>query len=181
MKKIKWSGVKRVFLELFFGFVFGSVFFGCLFTLAFICRDGCDVVYNETKTTDLGQNNENKAVVVVAEEKEAVQETIPEQPKHIYLGEFKLTAYCGENYKHICNDGDPSKTATGTKPTAGKTIAVDPSVIPYGTKVVIDGKEYFAEDCGGAIKGNRVDVFFDTHQDALNFGVKWKDVYVVVE
>lgn len=177
MKKIKWSGVKKVFLELFFGFVFGSVFFGCLFTLAFICRDGCDVVYNETKTTYLGQNNENKAVVVVAEE----NEPISERTKHIYLGEFKLTAYCGENYKHICNDGDPSKTATGTKPTAGKTIAVDPSVIPYGAKVVIDGKEYFAEDCGGAIKGNRVDVFFDTHQEALDFGVKWKDVYVVVE
>lgn len=41
----------------------------------------------------------------------------------------------------------------------GKTIAVDPSVIPYGSIIKINGNEYIAEDCGGAIKGNKIDIF----------------------
>lgn len=99
-----------------------------------------------------------------------------EEPATISLGEFKLTAYCGENYPHICNDGDATYTATMTRPTAGRTIAVDPNVIPYGSKVLINGKTYIAEDCGGAIKGNRIDVFCNTHAEALEFGIQYADV-----
>jgi 3D (Asp-Asp-Asp) domain-containing protein len=91
------------------------------------------------------------------------------------------TAYCGENYPHICNDGDSSKTATGTKPTAGRTIAVDPRMIPYGSKVIINGVTYIAEDCGGAIKSNRIDIFFDTHQEALQWGRRTVEAIVITE
>lgn len=58
------------------------------------------------------------------------------------------------------------------------SIAVDPNVIPYRTKVIIDGKTYKAQDCGGAIKGNRIDVYFEEHDDALEFGVQHKEVFV---
>ena len=68
-------------------------------------------------------------------------------------------------------------TATGTKAISGRTIAVDPNVIPYGTEIVIDGHTYIAEDCGGAIKGNRIDVYFDTHSEALQHGVKQVEVF----
>lgn len=61
------------------------------------------------------------------------------------------------------------------------TIAVDPSVIPYGSKVVINGKIYVAEDCGGAIKQNCIDIYFDTHEEASDFGVQYAEVYLVVE
>lgn len=91
---------------------------------------------------------------------------------------YKLTAYCKENYPHICNNGDSSTTATGTSPTAGRTIAVDPRKIPYGSEVTINGHTYIAEDCGGAIKGNRVDILVDTHKEALNFGVQYAEVSV---
>ena len=91
----------------------------------------------------------------------------------------KITAYCIENYPHICNNGDSSTTATGTKPTPGRTVAVDPRVIPYFSNVIIDGHTYIAEDCGGAVKGNRVDIVFATHQEALDFGVQYADVYWV--
>lgn len=94
------------------------------------------------------------------------------------LKRCKLTAYCAENYPHICNDGDSSTTATGTKPTPGRTIAVDPKVIPYGSKVTINGHTYIAEDCGGAVKGNRVDILFATHKEALAFGIQYADVVV---
>lgn len=91
---------------------------------------------------------------------------------------FKLTAYCIENYPHICNDGDATHTATGTVPTPGRTIAVDPKVIPYGSEVVIYGHTYIVEDCGGAIKGNCIDIVFETHEEALDFGVQYAEVEV---
>lgn len=69
-------------------------------------------------------------------------------------------------------------TSTGTVATASRTIAVDPRVIPYGSKVKIDGKEYIAEDCGGAIKGNRIDIFVDNHDNTLEQGVRYLNVKV---
>ena len=62
-------------------------------------------------------------------------------------------------------------TATGTVPKWG-TIAVDPSVIPYGTKVYIPmfDKIFIAEDCGGAIKGNKIDIFMNSAEETKNFG-----------
>ena len=98
-----------------------------------------------------------------------------EEPKEINLGKFKLTAYC--SCKKCCGKTD-GITSTGTKATQGRTIAVDPKVIDYGSKVKINGKEYIAEDCGGAIKSNHIDVFFNNHQDALDFGVQYANVYI---
>ena len=98
-----------------------------------------------------------------------------EEPKEINLGKFKLTAYC--SCKKCCGKTD-GITSTGTKATQGRTIAVDPKVIDYGSKVKINGKEYVAEDCGGAIKSNHIDVFFNNHQDALDFGVQYANVYI---
>lgn len=90
-----------------------------------------------------------------------------------------LTAYCKENYPHICNNGDSTYTATGTTPTVGRTVAVDPSIIPYGSEVIINGHTYIAEDCGGAVNGNRIDILFETHEEALRFGVQYAEMYVV--
>ena len=86
-----------------------------------------------------------------------------------YVGSFTLTAYC--NCAKCCGRSG-QKTASGTTPKEGRTIAVDPKVIPLGTKVKIDGETYIAEDTGGAIKHNKIDIFFNSHQEALDFGVK---------
>lgn len=94
--------------------------------------------------------------------------------------EFVITAYCKEDYPHICNDGDSTYTATMTTPTAGRTVAVDPNVIPYGAEIKIDGVGVrIAEDCGGAIKGNRIDLLFDTHQEALEWGRQTRKVTIL--
>ena len=95
------------------------------------------------------------------------------------LGEFRLTAYCPCS---LCCGKDDGITSTGTTAAEGRTIAVDPYVIPYGSTVTIyftDGTShtYTAEDCGGAIKENRIDVFFDDHQAAREFGVQTAYVY----
>jgi len=99
------------------------------------------------------------------------------------LGEFKLTAYCP--CMKCCSKTD-GITSTGTLAAEGRTIAVDPRVIPYGSSVTIyfaDGTShtYTAEDCGGAIKENRIDVFFSSHDVARAFGVQSAMVYVEAE
>jgi uncharacterized protein YabE (DUF348 family) len=65
-------------------------------------------------------------------------------------------------------------------PDGYSTIAVDPRVIPYGTKLYVEGYGYaIAADTGGAIKGNKIDVYFDTRSEAYAWGVKHVDVYVL--
>ena len=91
------------------------------------------------------------------------------------LGTFKLTAYCA--CSRCCGKCD-GITATGTKATAGRTIAVNPRKIPYGTEVIIYGHTYIAEDCGGAIKDKKIDIFFNSHAEALKFGVQYAEVFV---
>jgi 3D (Asp-Asp-Asp) domain-containing protein len=92
-----------------------------------------------------------------------------------YLGKFTLTAYC--SCSRCCGKWASGNTASGKKAKADRTIATDPKVIPLGTEVVINKKIYVAEDTGGAIKGNRIDVFFDSHSDALDFGRQKAKVY----
>lgn len=73
-----------------------------------------------------------------------------------------------------------SITSTGINPKWG-TIAVDPSVIPYGTKVYIPqfDKTFIAEDCGSAIKGNKIDIYMNDEEAVKNWGRKRIDIYIV--
>lgn len=108
------------------------------------------------------------------------------EPEIISLGEFRLTAYCGcskccgkwgEN-RPLDENGKPIVyTANMSVAKEGATIAADISVLPYGTKVIIDGHEYIVQDRGGSIKENRIDIYFESHQDALNFGVQYKEIF----
>ena len=86
-----------------------------------------------------------------------------------------LTAYCP--CVKCCGKSD-GITASGTQATAGRTVAVDTRLIPYGTEISIDGKTYIAEDCGGKVKGYTIDVFFNSHEEALNFGRQTKTVKI---
>lgn len=119
-----------------------------------------------------------------------IEENVEPKQKRTCLGEFLLTAYCAcelccEEYalnRPIDENGKAVVYGSiGDRLFQGVSIAVDPAVIPYGTRVDIDGHVYIAQDCGGAIQGNRIDVYFDNHDDALRFGVQEKIVYVVTE
>ena len=102
--------------------------------------------------------------------------------KPVSLGNFKLTAYC--SCKLCCGKWANNRPngvvygAIGEELKEGYSIAVDPTVIAYRTEVIINGHTYKAQDCGGAIKGNRIDVYFEDHQTALEFGVQYAEVYV---
>jgi 3D (Asp-Asp-Asp) domain-containing protein len=93
-----------------------------------------------------------------------------------YLGEYTLTAYC--SCARCCGKWSSGKTASGVKAKSNHTIAVDKKVIPLGSKVVINGIEYTAEDTGGGVKGKHIDIFFDSHSDALDFGRQKAKVYI---
>lgn len=118
---------------------------------------------------------EDQSPVVVEEEpiEEPVEEVVIEEsaPTTVY----RITAYCA--CEKCCGKTD-GITATGTIATEGRTIAVDPNVIPYGTEVIINGHTYIAEDCGGAINGNSIDMYFDSHEAALQWGVRYLEVVV---
>lgn len=90
-----------------------------------------------------------------------------------YVGTFTITAYCGCSK---CGTGS-NRTASGTTPTEGRTIAADTSILPFGTQVVIGGVVYTVEDSGSGVRGNHIDIFFATHSRALAFGRKTMKVY----
>ena len=93
------------------------------------------------------------------------------------LGNYKLTFYCP---CEKCNGVAGAKTASGTTPTEGRTIAVDSSVIPLGSRVYIEGYGVFiAEDTGGAIKNSKIDVFVSSHDRAYELGVQYANIYLL--
>ena len=95
------------------------------------------------------------------------------------LGVFHITHYC--QCSICCGPWANGITSTGVTATTNRTIAVDPTVIPYGSKVVINGQVYVAEDCGGAIKNNHIDIYMGSHAEALSSGVFDVEVYLLEE
>lgn len=91
------------------------------------------------------------------------------------LGVFQITAYGRD-----C-EGCTGVTKTGNTPVIGRTVAVDPEVIPLGSTIIIDGHEYIAEDIGGAIKGNMIDMYVGTEELSKFYGVKYKEVFMKEE
>lgn len=88
---------------------------------------------------------------------------------------YKITAYCA---CAKCCGKATGRTASGTMATAGRTVAA-PKNFAFGTKISINGKTYVVEDRGGAIKGNRIDLFVNSHSEALRWGVKYLPVKVL--
>lgn len=87
----------------------------------------------------------------------------------------EVTAYCG--CCKCCSKYD-KMTASGVKAVEGITIAADTNKLPFGTNVEIDGHVYTVQDKGGVIKGNRIDIYFDSHERALKYGRQIKDVII---
>lgn len=154
---------------------------------------GEDVDSDEWFVTD-DPNYIPPSVIVTETTEPPVKETEPvvtepekQEPELISLGRFKLTAYCGcrkccgkyADNRPVDENGNVIVTGSiGVRLEAGISIAVDPRVIPYYSQVVINGHTYTAHDTGGNIKGNRIDVYFDDHDEAWDFGTQYAEVFI---
>lgn len=120
-----------------------------------------DTTVKEEKSEEAVSNNtQNNNQNNTSNESSKTEETTSSNNNSGRLMTVNASAYAGH-----------SITATGTTPKWG-TIAVDPSVIPYGTKVYIPKFDmvFTAEDCGGAIKGNKIDIFMNSESECTTFG-----------
>ena len=96
--------------------------------------------------------------------------------KLISMGNFTLTYYCP---CEECSGHWGTQTATGNHCEQGRTVAVDPDVIAYGTRILIDDNVYVAEDCGSAIKGDRIDIYVEDHELVEKLGKKVKKIWLI--
>jgi len=105
-----------------------------------------------------------------------------ENTDYCYSGKsllVEVSAYCS---CPLCCGKSDGITKSGKRAQANHTVAVDPTVIPLGSAVYLEGLGTFiAEDVGGAIKGNRVDLFMNEHRQAIIFGVKTLKAHLLRE
>ena len=141
-----------------------------LFAVACLCS-GCMVDAGHIAPIETTET----AKAITADSTTEREET---RPAFLDMGEFRLTAYCA--CEICCNDSADGITATGTKPVQGRTIAVDEDVIPFGYEVLIGSHTYVAEDRGGEIIGREIDIYFDSHEEAKEFGVKYANVTLIL-
>ena len=140
-------------------------------TVFFIISSAFCAFAEETDTSEQAQQTESTA------QDQQETETVQEPASHlISLGVFKTTGYCPCK---SCSAGWGRNTCTGAVASAHHTIAVDPRVIPYGTKVMINGVIYTAEDKGGGVKGHHIDIFYDTHTESRNHGTQNAEVFLL--
>lgn len=119
------------------------------------------------------------------EEETTTEPAEPSEPNSKHLGWFWCTSYCScpiccKQYAYNRptdeNGNEIVVGASGMVLEPGRSVAVDPSIIPYGTVLIIDGQEYVAADTG--IKGYRLDFYYSSHEEALSHANKWCDVYL---
>jgi 3D (Asp-Asp-Asp) domain-containing protein len=175
-----------------------SIITGICFVVIFLLLFLCTLTQNEPKETDEDLPMEVATASILAENpvvtiEEEVQEDFENEKiqnalidKANRIDNVVVSHYCAEKYPHICNAGEPYKTALGHDVVPGLTCAVDPNMIPLGSTVFVDYGdgviyEYFASDTGGAIKDKRLDVAVDTHSYALQCGLKNATVWWIKE
>ncbi len=100
------------------------------------------------------------------------EEPAPREPEPSYYGRCRITFYCSCT---SCCGSWGNATASGVMPTPGRTVAN--GSLPFGTRVVIDGVEYVVEDRG--VGSDQFDIFVGSHQEALDRGLYYADVYIV--
>lgn len=123
----------------------------------------------ETDSSDDSEDADTSSDSEAASEEQTSSES-SDSRQGKYLGNFTLTAYC--NCAQCCGTAG-NLTASGTVPTAGRTVAM--AGVPFGTQLLINGTVYTVEDLGTPY--GHVDIYFDNHSDALSFGLQTAEVY----
>jgi 3D (Asp-Asp-Asp) domain-containing protein len=144
--------------------------------LSMLCIAIATVIPTESSTTVAETTTATETTTTVVETTvKPIETTTKPQTKTMLV---VATAYCP--CVKCCGKWSDGITASGVKAKANHTIAVDRKVIPLGTVVLINGKQYVAEDTGSAIKGNKIDVYFDSHEEALKWGRQTIEIEVLL-
>lgn len=173
---------KKFFIFLFLIDLVLAIFVAVIYCETFL-RFNCDIEsYNYENEEILEEMYEEPEQIEVEPEQEK------EEPKLVSLGDFRLTAYCScqkccgywatvrpvdENGKEIVYG------SSGEILTSGVSVAVDTSVIPYGSELLINGTKYIAHDTGSGINGNCIDVYHEDHKNAVEFGLQYAEVFLI--
>ncbi len=155
-------------------------------TLCFIFIAYSSILHAEIKRLEKIVSKQQHVIVVIEEvEKEVRKEIEKEKIEENALSTFtaRVTAYAPhDNKSGICADENPKVTSTGIEPRVG-IVAVDPTKIPYGTKLNIPGYGMAeAQDTGGALRqydGIALDVVMESYEEAIEWGVQYLEVYKV--
>lgn len=110
--------------------------------------------------------------IILNETPEDIQDTADE---FVSLGMFTTTGYCNCEQ---CSGGH-SLTYAGTVPQAEHTLSADLNLFPIGTQLMVDGIIYTVEDMGYSVNGNKIDIFYDCHQDAEAHGMQLQEVFAL--
>lgn len=124
-------------------------------------EEDCDYNYDESESSNYDENYED-------------DEKSETEGERRYLGTFRITHYCPCS---VCCGEYTGLTASGTYATAGRTVSAS-SQFEFGTQLEIDGNVYTVEDRGG-FSENTIDIFCDSHEEALEKGSYYADVYIV--
>jgi 3D (Asp-Asp-Asp) domain-containing protein len=162
------------------------IFLVCLIIcLLVLVISGLDAEAMQEEIAGLRYQNTKQAAQLLDQERQIeILELVLEHseepaPAETYLGEFEITYYC--SCTKCCGKTD-GITASGTLALEGQTVAADWDILPAGTEIYIDGIGYrTVEDKGGAIVGQFLDVFVNSHAEALELGRHKADVWIVKE
>lgn len=134
-----------------------------------------DVVTKKKETSKKDENTDKKETskkkstsTKKTTKKSSAKKSTKKESKKVNLGTFKVYAYSSGGI-----------TASGARTKANHTVAVDPKVIPLGSKIMVNGKVYKAEDTGGAIKGKKLDIYMPSESACRNWGVRNCTVYLL--
>ena len=118
------------------------------------------------------QSQQEESTTPPVQQEDSQNESQQDNSQGKYLGKFTLTGYCN---CEKCGGHFSGLTASGTTPVQGRTIAM--GGVPFGTKLLINGNVYTVEDRG--VPYGHVDIFFNSHEEALQFGRGSADVYQI--
>lgn len=130
-------------------------------------------------------NNAQQVIDTTNEELDAAKMTIAdlksEEYELVYIGDFKYTYYCNEARSHICGYG-LGITASGESTEVDWTVAVDPDVIPLGSIIYVENLGFRkAQDTGGAVKGNHIDILLETHSECFDQTITSGGIWILVK
>ncbi|RXI72200.1 DUF348 domain-containing protein [Clostridium tetani] len=171
-----------------------------------VVKNDSSMLKSKKKVLQEGQKGEKQITTNVVYEngkeisRKVIKETITKKPKDKIIAQGTLspipvsrgttTSFANSGVLRVkataywaVHGVNNTYTYSGRKavrnPNGYSTIAVDPRVIPLGTKLYVEGYGYaIAADTGTSVKGNFIDVYFDTHKEACNWGLKYVNVYI---